>query len=427
MTTKKRRFLLPLLPPFLFLLTFSLAGQSGWDGNAGSGYADDFPPTGNWGLSNAFVPNSAVLVTNLENNRQLRVTILGRKEESSLFLVLSPAAAQELGIGRQTPTRVRVNPLSGGEYLDSLTEPALHPDSDINPLANRPPSAITSRNRISPPAPREHTLIAPNQRSAQERAPLTPEESPRGAVLAPPATHERREVAELEVARDRRQTLRPVRDSGAGIEPALKAEPLLPVPVEPKPEQSPTELVPVPPPPVTAVPPPPVTAVPPPLPPVTPEESVERAPVPQPPKEYRAADEIAEELLRPSPLVTQESPVIEEPSPAPSPEQRIVLEATQARPAQSLALPQKSARDIEQEGRYIQIGAFKDSEAAKQLVAQLRERELQIFSYSQIATRGNLTRVLIGPIKEDEYGSLLQWLRSQGFTDAFSRRGAELL
>ena len=404
------RLRLPLLFSLLCIAA-SLTAQSGWDGNAAAGYADDFPPTGYWGLSNAFLPDSVVLVTNLETNRQLKVTILGRKDDRNLFLVLSPTAARELGINERIPTRVRVNPLSGGERLNTLTEPALHPDGDINPAAAVQRQRRGEISRSTTPSSPPHTLITPARKLPEDEAIIEESDNIRGTIVAPPASHERREVSELQIARTRRKVLRPLHDSGNGPT-APEPEPIPELPPEPPLPEPIPELLPEPTP-------EPVPEPPPPPPAPEPEE-----PAPQLSEGYPTVDGANGLLIKPDPRNENESPTTEE-QPPPTPERIVRLEPTTERPAQPLALPQKRPADIQKDGRYIQIGAFKDNESAKQLAAQIQERGLEIFSYT--ITSGNLSRVLIGPVADDEYGSLLQWLRSRGFTDAFSRRGSELL
>ena len=413
-------------------LGMPIFGQSGWDGNAAAGYANDFPTEGDWGLSNSFEPNKVVNVTNLDNNRQLKITILGRKQDRNLFLVLSPSAAQKLGINERVPTRVRVNPLSDGERFDTLTEPAFHPDTDINPTAEREPASGTTSDPRAP-----HTLLSPSQKTAQE---LDSIESQRGAITAPPASHRRLEISELQIARARSATRPPEREPVAPPEPPPPEPEPIPEPPEPVPLPEP-EPIPEPPQPEPVPEPEPEIAPTIPTPGPTPEAEPEPIPLPRPiskpvvePEpdvifsgDYPPLTDEDTELLQPD-LHTQREleQLPKEPSPA-QPERVVQLEPTSARPAAPLSLPQKEKADIVAEARYIQVGAFQDEESAKQLATQIEERGLEIFSYSHTITSGNISRVLIGPVNDDEYGSLLRWLRERGFSDAFSRRGTELL
>ena len=104
------------------------------------------------------------------------------------------------------------------------------------------------------------------------------------------------------------------------------------------------------------------------------------------------------------------------------------LEPAEPNPAPPISIPQKTANGIARDSLYIQIGAFRDVTTAEDTIRNLTQRGHNIFVYQDSAQRSlrKLNRVLVGPVSKDEVGSLLVWIRGEGFDDAFSRTGAEL-
>ena len=645
----------------LFVLLATVIGdpansQTGWTGGAIAGYAADFPNEGQWGLANAFAPNTIVQVTNLENNRSTQLTVIGRKEDRSVFIVLSPTAAQTLGINPRFAAQVRVNPIgNSSRRLDTLTEPALHPDSDINPLAEfsqepprvaqqataparqpiptyTPPVASQSpaSKPITPPlysAPAQPLTSPPlsttpspplTEASLQDRS-TVPEFDPdssstplptvdRNVTLTPPASHTRQGIDILPVSRGNRSAAA----NGTSAAPPVSAVPA-PVAGDPAPSAL-SSLTSLPQPdvqqPIPGTTTPSINGTLPATPLDKPRTPVERLispyntpavrrgtassataladpgsgepfvsppeplslsqvpylnPDPQDPVITDAAAEASSETplsapdgisaesqipylnpsardgtpggdgLRPEdptsqpnspvydpelltppalrPEESEEAPVVEEqppvitesgpdteelpPAPVPEPEPEtdpepepeaaaapvdfdvheslsnaraetspllptpsqqypdstidvkddpaspvappalapiapvtserlLTLEATDPRPAPSITLPEKGPESLDNNSYYLQLGAFRDLNTAEDILTQLQRDSYNVFVYKNGKLRDNLNRVLVGPLNNDERGSLLTWIRSLGYPDAFSRRGDRL-
>ncbi len=659
----------------LFVLLATVIGdpassQTGWTGGAIAGYAADFPNQGQWGLANAFAPNTIVQVTNLENNRSTQLTVIGRKEDRSVFIVLSPTAAQTLGINPRFAAQVRVNPIgNSSRRLDTLTEPALHPDSDINPLAEfsqepprvaqqaAPPAApprqpvptytppVASQSPASKPvtppiysAPAQQPLTSPplstppsppplTQASLQDRS-AVPEFDPvssseplptvdRNVTLTPPASHTRQSIDLLPVSRGNRSAAA----NGTSAAPSVSAAPA-PVAGDPAPSalpsvtslpqpavQQPVPGTPVPsvngslpaapldkprtpverlispyntpavrrgaasstaaapssggepfvsppeplslsqvpylnpdpqnpvitdaaaeagrsgsetplsapegisaesqipylnpsardrapggessglrpedptsrpdtpvydsalltppalrpeepdvgeqPPVITESGPEPETLptsplVPEPEPKPDPEPEPEPEPTPEPeiaadPVDFDVHESLSNARTETSPLLptpsqqypdntidVKDDPVSPVAPPAPAPiapvtsERLLTLEATDPRPAPSITLPEKGPESLDNNSYYLQLGAFRDLNTAEDILTQLQRESYNVFVYKNGKLRDNLNRVLVGPLNNDERGSLLTWIRSLGYPDAFSRRGDRL-
>ena len=97
-------FLKPVTTLF-FLLLFSTAIASAWEGNATVVPSGDLPG-GNSIATNAFPRNSIVYVTNLENDRILRVIVVSGLDTSGLLATVSRSAARALDIRDNSVHRV---------------------------------------------------------------------------------------------------------------------------------------------------------------------------------------------------------------------------------------------------------------------------------------------------------------------------------
>lgn len=85
---------------------------------------------------------------------------------------------------------------------------------------------------------------------------------------------------------------------------------------------------------------------------------------------------------------------------------------------------------LDLDASYIQVGAFRNIRVAEEIAKKLEQRGYSTFVYrkqAQAQTQpAQLNRILVGPVPTDEMGSLLVWIRSQGFEDAFSKKGSAL-
>ncbi|MFP4068002.1 MAG: SPOR domain-containing protein, partial [Spirochaetaceae bacterium] len=74
---------------------------------------------------------------------------------------------------------------------------------------------------------------------------------------------------------------------------------------------------------------------------------------------------------------------------------------------------------------YLQVGAYAERNGAQAAVAQLGA-EYPVEVLTEDTREGEdqmLYRVLVGPLSEDERGSVLYMVRAKGYRDAFIRRG----
>jgi cell division septation protein DedD len=70
----------------------------------------------------------------------------------------------------------------------------------------------------------------------------------------------------------------------------------------------------------------------------------------------------------------------------------------------------------------LQVGAFSDPESAKSAVDDLRGTYPVAVLSAESGDR-SLYRLFVGPLNEDERGSVLYWIRGKGYQDAFIRKG----
>jgi cell division protein FtsN len=77
---------------------------------------------------------------------------------------------------------------------------------------------------------------------------------------------------------------------------------------------------------------------------------------------------------------------------------------------------------LEPEGYYLQVGAFANPRSAKRVVEEVAPG--YPLAVQPVEGSGNpLYRVFVGPLEEDEKGTVLYWFRARGFRDAFIRKG----
>ncbi|MFW6329795.1 MAG: SPOR domain-containing protein, partial [Alkalispirochaetaceae bacterium] len=152
--------------------------------------------------------------------------------------------------------------------------------------------------------------------------------------------------------------------------------------------------------------------------PELPEESREE-PAEEPAEESR--EEPAEEP-REEPMETEEPAVAEE---QPAVEREPPRERGQERPEPVEQEPRlaEEGRELPMsaslgEGYYLQVGAFTSAAGARSAVDRLETD----FPVTVVPTDGELYRVFVGPLAEDERGAVLYLVRAQGYRDAFLRR-----
>jgi cell division septation protein DedD len=144
-----------------------------------------------------------------------------------------------------------------------------------------------------------------------------------------------------------------------------------------------------------------------------PEAAEDDAPAPaRGPNLARRVDEEPEPETAPD-VASEEAPD--------DPEARDELPPEQARRAGPADLP--IVRSLESGSYYLQLAAFRDTSGARELVGDLEPRYPVAVLETEREGEAPVYRVFIGPLTEDERGSVLFWFRNRGFGDAFVRRG----
>ncbi len=403
---------------FLFLLSAGVlkAGEI-WEGNAAIIRKGEFDSEGLFAASNSFPKNSEILVENIQNGKQVKVTVLQRIQgESNIFLLLSEQAALEIGISSSEVIRVKASMLNSlGIDLSSIPDDLpYNPDPDIDPAAgisdfedetaeeDEVPVEIaeltvseseSEREPVEEPAEAEESSLSPEEQRLQELASRTPQKQ----LFMPPREDERFVLGTVETT--------------------PKEEPSEPEPIE---EERPSH----------------VSMVTPreegeelatDLPDVNEKPSIEGESYPRPPGETVKAVALAEPDLPASkePVTTTEPDRLvitlepSEPQPPPSEEEAIATGEPEEIPpvtAESFPLVEK----LESKSYFLQLGAYSTRSRAEKLVRDLSPTYTVSVLPSSIASR-TIFRVLIGPLNVDESGTLLYRFKSRGFKDAFIR------
>lgn len=438
-----------------------LLAQSTWQGNAVVGGFGEFPDEGFYAASNSFPQNQVVEVTNLETGSTVSVIVAKRVDQPGIFLVLSGDAARELGVERGEPARVEARPTAGTAGAGRPgSERALSQDPDVNPSA-----ALTEEELYPEPEPEPEPEPRPEPEPDVDAAVIAggtveprrgvaggvgstaqrladPRRAPRiGRAEAPApapapepgpepaAAPETNEVEQAVTAlRDRfpqKDRFPPPRENGVAtfLTPPPRAEEELeldgriarvPDPPAEVAEETPAaeylgRLA------------PPIEEVPADLPGASePAEIAEEQPEESLPPAVKPEDEMRAEVpedavvtLKPAEARPPEKPAEPEPEPEPAPEPE-----PEPEPAAE-ELPVVTA--LEGSRYYLQVGAYSNAGRARAAV-----NELGATYPTEVLAAGSevqpLYRVLVGPLREDERGSVLYFVRAMGYRDAFIRQ-----
>ena len=458
-----------------------LSAQSVWEGSTAMGRYGEFPSSGYYGASDSFPRNTLVKVENLETGESVEVLIVDRLDDPGLFLLLSREASQALGIRDDQVVRSRVSLADNSpRYSTGEGDRAYHPDSDINPGADEdlafldrylepetaPDSAVEAPVRPEPgpavsgaltvetepeipAAPPEEELLAEAEPAAESEPELAepdlpapdlliaiksePEPEPeaalpvRGPVVEElyaeaPVPEALRAPLEEPLLLARSESERSVDNLYGAAAPdgeeALAVEDLPETPALREREMAIAEQFPLPEPPYNGT-----------------EESFAAA-VPRLIEEQRpeeAAPALAEaaEPEAPSPVEEPEVPasdaeveVVLEPAGERPPVEDTVAEAAGEAPAEA-AVPETFDGDIQVAFRldpqydYLQLGVFSSAGSARSTASRFSS----VYPVMVLNQDNALYKVLVGPLSPDESGALLLNFRSQGFRDAFIRKG----
>lgn len=288
------------------LATTTLSAQSDVQGLAAVGREAEFPPGGLYAASNTFPLNSLVDVTDPASGRSVRVLVVSELVDPGIFVLLSPNAADRLGLagGVTSAVRAREIILPGLTAVDPNLDLPFHADPDINPAASlgdpnqaiiAPDSRVAAQQAApGPTIPVEPQPAAPAVVQATT-PPVTPEpQAPAPLVEEEPAP-QIAQVPEVQVEPEPEPQVVPDPAPAVAIAPTPAAEPVEPeqitaVPLRPateldEPEPEPEAMQPAAEPPVEA--PEVVPRI------VQPQvETTERQPVPPEPTELAQAEDV---------------------------------------------------------------------------------------------------------------------------------------
>lgn len=114
------------LKVFLFVIAayFIFQSSTAWEGAAVVAPAGELPVSGFFVATNSFPRNSVVDITNIENNRTIRVVVAGTLNSPGLIAAVSHEAAGLLGMRSGSISRIKMlapsDPLAFHRFTDSL-------------------------------------------------------------------------------------------------------------------------------------------------------------------------------------------------------------------------------------------------------------------------------------------------------------------
>lgn len=413
-------------------------GWSIWEGTAGIGQRSDFPGSGLYARSDMFPRNTVVEIINLETESRVRAVITGPSGIPGLVAIVSPETAQALQFRSGSVSRVRIAIASGTEEKKPLVMDN-PPGSSVrtNDPDTNPSSFVTSAEPVPvEPAVAAETVeepVFPPSLAVEENSVPLPAESPE-IVLEPLPVEETDTLIESVTVYEEPDLLLPTvaeeeyaltdeefdEAAHTALEEPVETELAETAPIEPETEVTlvPADLLP---PPalvmepviesekagtVAAAPESPVREVPTPVPPVV--QPKEMAPI-------REASAIT--AMPPAPPAAAQPQVI-----APAIKAPIVPSASPAigKPEAPSALPFMTS--LVPGSLYVQIASYAELTHAATQVEKYRAR-YPVAVEKTSGTRGDLYKVYIGPLRQDEGGAVLERFKSFGFSDAFIKKG----
>ena len=371
-------------------------GASVWEGAAA--VSPDLPETGFFIATNSFPRNTIVNLTNLETGRTIQVTVSDSLEAPGLLALVSREAAESIGLRSRIIGRIRMTAPSDPTAFSRSSFDFRSDDPDYNPLA------AVERIYGEEPAPAEIDIASLIPAPPPVTEVLSPEPEPHTPIPIVEVKPETRPQPEP----DPETELLVVIPVDKIIVPEPEPEPPIAV-VEPEPEPEPE----------------PVIAI------------TEPEPEPEPELEPDPFIAVTEPEPEPEPVIAITEP---EPEPVIDPSDPLygyILVPAEERPPTggisgtasrdgTAGVPQlfsvPAITELERGRYYLQIGAFSQISAVEQELSRVgRGYPLTIQSIG--TTTVPVYRILVGPVNLGESGALLRTFQSQGYRDAFIRRG----
>lgn len=422
----------------LLLVPFLVSAAGFWDGNAALQRGDATFESGLYAASNSFPKDTRIFIENLDTGKTATATITERIEgRSDILVLLSPKAAEALGIPQGTLASVRVTVTSSPNPAPAQpSEQAYSLDPDLNPAAAYPSYERT--RTVDTGGPSLESLPATQAPTTLAEAPLpisTPESPP--AEQKPGDQQADEAIVAAAAARTpQKQLFLPPREDEKFVyhKPAE-------TPATQTVQTTPTETQPR----ITAVIGEPTAA---PAPARTGDVPLAEATAPE---ESRAQEIVSAgpasppigstgesaALAVPEPQSEEQLAMAQEPvqtevsspamTPSTSPETpKLALVAPEApSPAQAAVAPAVKAATITRIAKadtyYLQLGAYASEKVAQDLAASLPASYPTLVIAPAGAGTG-MFRVLIGPLNRAESGTVLTRFRYRGFPDAFLKQ-----
>ncbi len=414
----------------LFLLPAGfLQSEETWEGNAAIIRKGEFEVKGLFAASNSFPKNSSIRVENMQNGKQVQVTVLKRIDgPGNVFFLLSEEAAVVLGMSSSEVVRVNarlVNSL-GVEIAGLPDDLPYNPDPDINPAAGAPDLEADSGEK--PPVESPEVNEQKTEELPVEEHPLEEQKTEE-----PEAEEQRPEdllLKKLASRSPQKQLFMPPRE----------AERFALVEI-PEPEEVSEKAAPEPPPVVSLALPREEKTIEAPL--TLPEldQEEEEKPTPEgktPVRPARPESEFpAPELPR---IETEEIPegpgrvvvTLEPTEPQPPPKESGVEPLLPQPEAEELPLTAREeippageefplVEKLPEKSHFLQLGAYATRSRAEKLVLDLDPVYTGLVLPVTLKSRV-VYKVLIGPLTVDESGTLLYHFKARGFKDAFLTR-----
>jgi hypothetical protein len=391
---------------------FLFSSASIWEGSAAMASAGYLPGRGLYAATNSFPRNTVIEITNLENNKSIRVIVAEGLDSSGLLALVSQDAAEILGMNRDSISRIRMtqpsDPIAYKRFTDGMA--AGFPDYDSGavvtenqPYAQTPYPALSSFKNDAPSV--ASSTVKPMLLEEEwggtryiEDLPvhILPEEtSDNGAVvvISDPVFEIVPEAAEKKVEPEQIQA--PVEITEDINSPAQreidKLEYAIIAAEERPPELSKTYDI-------------------------DPNYIIPRIAAEERPPELSKTYDIDLNYIIPG--ITRPSPAVIPPEPIEIPVIAIIpAPVSPPSPAQSFTINPISS--LEKGSYYVQIASLSGLELVESALGHIDA------DYKPVVFKdgGSWYRILLGPLNQGESGAILRRFRSIGYKDSFIRQG----
>lgn len=377
------------------LAFFILTSASMWEGAAAVATGSDLPEKGFFVATNSFPRNTVIDLTNLENNKSIRVIVAGTLETPGLLALVSKEAAGMIGMNPSSISRIRmIQPTDPASYLrftENNEDGILYYDSGDVITEEKYRERIAAQNRSETQAARPSSSYPqeiewePGWARSSEFADIFAPENE-----LPPSVPAAKDVPPVELAE-----AKPELDEIPKTAPEIK-EPLI--------AQTPQ---------------------------IIEEKKPDTAPVT--PKPEPALEDLYKYTLVPAPQRPPESNGIYgiDPSSIIPGITRITETAkmTDTAPKEDIKPPFKNnysfesllVSNLKAGSFYVQIASIQAPELIEGILSRIDTAYREVVCVQKSGQ--SAYRILLGPLNQGESGAILQRFKSIGYKDAFIRKG----